>query len=115
MKTAPLSLVAVLTLAALPAVAAAETWKNAPLVDSHCVAKVKANPDAHERSCAIQCASGGYGILTAEGDYLKFDEAGSAKALEALKTSDKKDTLRADVTGTRDGSTLKVESIALVP
>jgi hypothetical protein len=115
MRISPLPLAAVLTLGLLPAAAAAETWKNAPLVDSHCVAKVKANPDAHERSCAIQCASGGYGILTAEGDYLKFDEAGSAKALEALKASEKKDTLRADVTGTRDGSTLKVESIALLP
>jgi hypothetical protein len=104
-----------LALAALPALAAADTWKNVSIVDGHCAKKVAADPDKHERSCAVQCASGGYGLFTESGEYLKFDEAGSAKALEALKASSKKDHLRADVTGTRDGETIKVESIALLP
>ena len=115
MRLALHSLAATLVLGALPALAAAESWKNVPVVDGHCAKKVKADPDKHERSCAIQCASGGYGIQLESGEYLKFDEAGTAKALEALKASEKKDHLRADVTGTREGETLKVESFALVP
>ena len=45
--------------------------------------------------------------------FLKFDAAGNAKIVEALKASDKKDHLRVDVKGDVQGDTLKVTSVKL--
>jgi len=101
---------------ALPALASeAKTFKNVSLVDQDCALKdkVKANPDGHTRDCALMCSKAGYGVM-ADGHYYKFDAAGSAKALAALKASTKKDHLRVDVSGQLDGDTLTVESLALV-
>ncbi|MEO8724605.1 MAG: hypothetical protein ABI383_00650 [Acidobacteriaceae bacterium] len=104
-------------LAALIAMAvptfAAETWTNVPIVDTSCAAKAKANPDAHTRACALQCEKGGYGIVTSDGTYLKFDAAGNAKASAALKQSKQTDHLRVTVTGERDGDNLKVSSLKM--
>src|SRR5262245_60237681 len=75
---------ALLGLLALPLSAAAETWTNVPVVDGLCLDKVKADPDKHTKGCALQCAKGGYGLLTSDGKYLKFDSAGNEKALAAL-------------------------------
>lgn len=107
------TLVAVVALTFAGGLAMAEEWKGVPVVDTHCVGKVKADPDKHARSCALQCSKGGYGLLTSDGTYLKFDAAGDEKTLAALKASSKTDHLRADVTGERSGDTLKVTSIEL--
>jgi len=96
-----------------PAFAGGETWKNVSLVDTMCSAKVKADPDTHTTACAIGCEKGGYGIITADGVYLKFDESGNTKALAALKASKKKDHLRAVVMGELSGDTIKVTSVTL--
>ena len=93
--------------------AASETWKGVSLVDSMCAAKVKKDPDKHPTKCAIQCQGSGYGILTSDGTFLKFDSAGNDKALAALKATKKTDHLRATVTGEKDGDTIKVESLSL--
>ena len=66
--------------AAFGATLSAETWKNVSLIDSQCVDKVKATPDKHTVKCALACEDGGYGILTADGKFLKFDAAGNEKA-----------------------------------
>jgi hypothetical protein len=104
---------AVFVLAVGAGVAAAEEWKGVPVIDTNCLEKVKADPDKHPRSCALQCAKGGYGLLTSDGKYLKFDAAGNEKTVAALKESKKADHLRANVTGDRDGDTIKVSAIAL--
>ena len=93
--------------------AASETWKGVSLVDSMCAAKVKSNPDKHTTKCAIQCQESGFGILTEDGTFLKFDSAGNEKALAALKATKKTDHLRATVSGEKDGDTIKVESLSL--
>jgi len=93
--------------------AAAETWKNVSLIDTNCVNKVKDDPDQHTTKCAITCARSGYGILTSDGSYLKFDKAGNEKALAALKATKKADHLRATVTGEREGDNIKVQSLSL--
>ncbi len=100
-------------LAAMPALAAAETtWKDVVLVDGHCAAKIKADPDSHTRSCALECAKAGYGILTADGKYLKFDAEGSAKAKQALEASTKPDHLRVTVVGEMENNgRVKVDSL----
>lgn len=105
---------ALLALAVLPALAANESYKNASIVDSNCSAKAAADPDSHTRSCALQCAMSGFGILTADKKFIKFDDAGNKKVEEALKASSKKDHLRADVSGELNGDTLKVTSFKLL-
>lgn len=91
----------------------AETWKNVALVDTACAAKATENPDAHTRECAVACAKSGFGIVTSDGSYLKFDASGNEKALAALKSSQKKDHLRATVRGDREGQIIKVASLQL--
>ena len=103
---------ALLALTLLPVAAAAETWKDAPMVDVMCSAKAKPNPAIHTRACALQCAKTGYGIFTPEGDFLKFDAQGNARAVEMLKSLKKDADIRVTVTGERNGGTIKVESLA---
>ncbi len=101
-------------LCAMPALAAVATYKDVPVVDVNCSTKVTADPDSHTRACALKCAASGFGIVTQDKHYLKFDAAGNSKIVEALKTSDKKDHLRVDVSGDVQGDTLKVTSIKLL-
>lgn len=92
--------------------AAAETWKGV-VVDTMCSVKAKAAPEEHTTKCALACANSGFGILTADGSFLKFDDPGNEKAVAALKGTKKSDHLRATVTGERDGDTIRVKSLSL--
>jgi hypothetical protein len=96
-----------------PLLCAAETWKDVSIVDVNCSTKVKSNPDAHTRDCALQCAKSGFGIVTSDGTFLKFDSQGNQEALTALKASQASDHLRATVTGDREGDTIKVKSLKM--
>jgi hypothetical protein len=100
-------------LLALPLAAAAETWKDVSVIDTACLAKVKADPDKHTTECALKCSKSGYGLLTTDGSYLKFDAGGNEKTLAALEATKKTDHLRATVVGDRDGETIRVTSIAI--
>ena len=64
-------------------------------------------------SCALQCAKSGFGIVTADGNYLKFDDAGNSQVLAALKATKKADHLRVSVTGDRAGDTIKVSAVRI--
>jgi hypothetical protein len=97
-----------------PAFAFATSFENVAVVDVGCSKKVAADPDSHTRACALGCAKSGYGILTSDQRFLKFDAAGNAKILEELKASDKKDHLRVNVDGDVQGDTLKVTSVKLL-
>jgi hypothetical protein len=101
-------------LCAMPAFAAATSFQNVPVVDVSCSKKVAANPDAHTRTCALACVKSGFGIVTKDQGFLKFDAAGNAQIAEALKASSAKDHLRVDVKGDVEGDTLKVSSIKLL-
>ncbi len=96
-----------------PLSADAETWKNVALVDTMCSVKAKAAPDEHTTKCALACAKSGFGILAADGSFVKLDEAGNQKVVAALKSTKKTDHLRATVTGERDGGTIRVQSLNL--
>jgi len=87
----------------------AESW-NGTLVDVMCKGKDLAS---HSTKCAVSCAKGGYGLVLSDGKFVKFDEAGNAKALTTLKSTSKEKDLKAKVSGTLDGDTVKVESIEL--
>jgi hypothetical protein len=108
------SFLVLLGFAAMPALAAVETYKDVPVVDVNCSKKVAADPDSHTRACALKCAASGFGIVTKDKQFLKFDAEGNAKIADALKASDKKDHLRVDVSGDVQGDTLKVTSIKLL-
>jgi hypothetical protein len=102
-----------LSMLAVPALAANETFNNVSVVDVSCSKKAAADADAHTRTCALQCQKSGFGILTADKKFLKFDADGNAKVLAELKASDKKDHLRVNVSGDVQGDTLKVASVKL--
>ncbi len=87
----------------------ADTWSGT-VVDVLCKGKDVA---AHTRQCALACAKGGYGLVLADGKFLKLDEAGNAMALSKLKTSTKDKELKAKVTGKLEGEVIQVESIEL--
>ena len=97
--------------AGLAVAAAAETFSGT-VVDVMCRGKDLAS---HTRECAITCARSGFGVVTADGKFLKFDEAGNARALAALKKLSKEKDLKAKVTGTLTGDVLKVEAIEFQP
>ncbi len=99
-----------ISLLALAASAAfAETWSGA-LVDVMCKGRDLAS---HTRQCNIDCAKGGYGLVLADGKFVKFNERGNARALVLLKSSTKEKDVKAKVTGTLDGEVIKVQSIEL--
>ena len=91
------------------AVAAAETWTGT-VVDVMCKGRDLAN---HTRQCSISCAKSGFGLVLADGKFLKLNEAGNAKTLAALKSSTKDKDLKAKVSGTVDGEIIQVDSIEI--
>lgn len=97
-----------------PVAALAENWTNAPIIDTQCSAKASANPDAHTRSCAMACAKSGFGILDKDGQYLKFDANGNQQAKKLLQNTSEKDHLRVDVSGTKEGNVIHVDSLKLL-
>jgi len=93
--------------------ALAESFDNVPVIDLMCAARDKSKPDAHTRACGLQCQRSGFGILTREGKFLKFDASGNARMVELLKRTDKPDHLHVAVSGGISGEILNVESISL--
>ena len=93
---------------------AAETWKNVSLMDADCAGKkdVMAAPEKHKKSCALTCSKSGYGAVV-DGKFVKFDKAGSDLAAAAIKASDKKDNLRADVTGEMKDGMIAVSKLEM--
>ena len=67
----------------------------------------------HTRDCAVTCSKSGYGLVTADGKFLKFDEQGNVRTLGVLKKAAKDKDLKAKITGALAGDVLKVESIEL--
>ncbi len=72
--------------------------------------------EAHTRECALMpaCQKSGYGVFTYDNKFLKFDEAGSRKALAVLRATKKEDDLKVEVTGEIQGDTIKVTSLKLI-
>jgi len=62
----------------------------------------------------LMCAKSGFGVITSDNQYLKFDDAGNKEIIKELKASSKKDHLRVDVKGDVEGDTLKVQSVKLL-
>ncbi len=95
--------------ALLASAAGAETWTGT-LVDVACRTKDLAS---HTKECALNCAKGGFGLVTPDGKLVKFDEAGNAKALAALKATSKEKDLKARVSGKMEEGVIQVDTIQL--
>ena len=67
------SLLVLLGLCAMPAFATVASYENVPVVDVNCSKKVADDPDSHTRDCALKCAASGFGIVTKDQQFLKFD------------------------------------------
>jgi hypothetical protein len=124
----PLSLCVPVLLSGLAAMASAAQVQGI-LIDQTCSSKAEVRivsgprleggmivAEAHTRECALRpaCQKSGYGVFTYENKFLKFDEAGSRKALAALRASKKEDDLKVEVTGEIQGDTIKVASLKLL-
>ena len=92
--------------------ALAGEWQG-HLMDAMCASKMKDKAASHKAKCALSCAKTGFGLVTADGKFIKFDESGNAKAQEALKATNKDQDLMVRVTGTLDGDTIQVESLGI--
>ena len=97
-----------------PAIAGAKTFKDVPVVDANCSKKVANAPDSHTRACALNCAASGFGIITSDHKFLKFDAAGNQQIIAQLKSSTEKNHLRVNVSGDVQGDMLKVKSVKLL-
>lgn len=98
------------TLSVLATVAAFGETMSGTVIDVMCKGK---DPAAHTAKCAIGCAKGGYGLVTSDGKFVKFDEAGNTKTLAALKATSKEKDLKATVSGKVDGDIMAVESVEI--
>lgn len=104
-----------LTLAVAFAAAGEKTTVSGVLMDKACSAENKTTEKAlkHSKDCALMedCVKSGYGVLTADGKYIAFDAAGNKKAAAFVKKFKGDDSIKIQVDGTLEGSTLKVATI----
>src|SRR6204780_5868812 len=91
--------------------ALAETFTGS-VVDVMCKGKDLAG---HTRACALDCAKSGFGLVQADGKFLKFDESGNARTLSLLKKSAREKDLKVKVRGTMDGDVIKWQAVELAP
>ena len=89
--------------------AVAETWTGT-VVDVMCKNNDLAN---HTRDCALTCSKSGYGVVLADGKFIKFDERGNVKALAAIKAAAKEKDLKVKVTGTLKDDVIQVQAIQI--
>jgi hypothetical protein len=70
---------------------------------------------SHTRVCALrqECRDTGYGLTLADGSFVAFDAKGNEEAARILLQSSKTDDLVATVSGSKEGTKLRVRSIRL--
>ena len=110
------SLVATLALAQIAWAALDDKKFSGNLIDAACGNKNKehsAKIAGHPKSCALMeaCMKSGYGIVTADGKFMKFDENGDKLALALLKGTKTEKNIQVEVSGTEEGDVLKVTDI----
>jgi len=105
-------------LAAFSAPLSAETVEGY-LIDKACSAKVVEKgaeaAKAHTKDCALMpsCKDSGYGVVTADGKFLKFDKDGDGMAAKVLGFTSRKDKLKVTVNGEVKGDSIAVKAIQL--
>ena len=69
----------------------------------------------HTKDCALMpdCKGSGYGVVTADGKFLKFDKDGDGMAAKVLGFTSRKDNIKVTVDGEVKGASIAVISIQL--
>lgn len=91
---------------ALTGWAQSKSWSGT-LADSACK-----EVDA-KQACLVEEGTKAFGLQTADGKFFRFDAAGNAKALAALRTPGAKAAAKVTVTGAMDGEVIQVEAIQM--
>ncbi len=118
MKNLTASIILIACLAASPSPAEQVTLEGY-LVDRECssgIIEQGAQAAAeHDRSCALMeiCIQSGFGILTAAGDFVIFDDAGNEKAVAAVESASKDKDYKIRVSGNRQGDEIQVVSLTI--
>src|SRR5262249_20244412 len=113
-----------MTICAAGALCYAQNWTG-KLIDAACYDDMASNKTSTnsdrtphgklDKECAPTASTTSFAIQTSKSTVYKLDAAGSAKASEALKAgslkSDNDGDVHASVAGTREGNTIKVDSI----
>ena len=113
-----ISILLVIALALVSRPLAAENVEGI-LVDKMCSGKIVEKgygaAKMHTKMCALMdnCKASGFGVVTADGKFLKFDEKGDKQALKALEATDKSDNITVKVDGKVSGGNLQVKSLTL--
>ncbi len=101
---------------------AADTAVSGYLVDSSCATRfarrggLKPGAGAtHSLSCLRMdaCEQSGYGVITGDGRYIKFDQDGNAKTKKFLADVTKTSEIKVTVSGSVDGDKMTVGKIEL--
>jgi len=69
----------------------------------------------HTKACGMapDCKKSGFGVVTLDSVFLKFDTEGDKKAVELLEGTDKTDNIQVTVDGEVDGKKIAVKSLTL--
>ena len=121
MKRRLLGALVVVVSLAIPAAGQSNSQKfTGYLVDAVCAGNHATEPgyaEKHDKNCNLMdgCIKSGYSLIMADHKVLKFDSKGNEQALAFIKATDKDKSWKVMVTGTVEGQTLTVKSIALDP
>ena len=121
MKRSPLGALAVVVGLTIPAAGQSNSQKHTGyLVDAVCAGNHATEPgyaEKHDKNCNLMegCIKSGYSLITEDHKVLKFDPKGNEQALAFIKATNKDKSWKVTVTGTLEGQTLTVKSIALDP
>ncbi len=78
------------------------------------IGREKTLKERHECSLMHHYVRSGYGILTDDQHFFRFDDAGNKKVLELLRNTPDKDNLKIIVTGDVEGDTIKVSQMSML-
>ena len=107
-----------LALAVFATFSYAESWTG-KLIDAACHDRSQQKPDADSKeksdlaSCEASASTTSFAIQTADGKVYRLDAAGYAKASTALKGNPANKAPSAEVSGSMEGQTVKVDSISV--
>ena len=95
---------------------------NGYLIDNMCAGAHKKDKDfaewvkKHKTSCALMpnCSGSGFGLVSEDGKFYKFDEAGSKSAHSLMESTEAQSGVLVEAEGTLEGDTLHVTKLSEV-
>lgn len=92
----------------------ADSTVEGHLLDVSCSHRLAQRPEAvaaHSKDCLLVCANSGFGVLTADKKFIKFDDSGNEKVRSLLNALPKDKDITVSVTGAVEGDTMTVTKI----